>query len=219
VFSSDVLKPLDIVHCRQENSMSIRILEINPVRLAEYDRIPSRFLVRSVLEVELVDGGLGGMTLREVPVERPYVKDYDAYGELPSDWPRKFDVRNWGFFLAVEGREPVGAAAVAFDTTGVFILEARRDLAVLWDIRVRPEARGAGIPLFRHAAEWSRKRGCTQMKIETQNVNVPACRFYQKMGACLGEIRRFGYAAVPAVAHEVMLCWYLDLIPDPAREV
>jgi len=109
------------------------------------------------------------------------------------------------------GGVPVGAAAVAFDTTGVFLLEARRELAVLWDIRVRPEARGAGILLFRHAAEWSKRHGCTQMKIETQNVNVPACRFYQRMGACLGEIHRHGYAAIPAVAHEVMLKWYLDL--------
>jgi GNAT superfamily N-acetyltransferase len=191
--------------------MSIRILEINSARLAEYDRIPSRFLVRSMLDLELVDSGLGGMTLHEVPVEQPYVKDYDAYGELPSDWPQKFDVCNWGFFLALDGARPVGAAAVAFDTTGVFMLEARRDLSVLWDLRVRPEVRGAGIPLFRRAAEWSRERGCKQMKIETQNVNVPACCFYQKMGARLGEIRRFGYAAVPPVAHEVMLNWYLDL--------
>ncbi|KAF0107967.1 MAG: acetyltransferase [Anaerolineaceae bacterium] len=191
--------------------MSIRILEIDPARLADYDRIPSRFLVRSVLDLELVDGGLGGITLHAVPAAQPYVKDYDAHGELPSDWPRKFDVRNWGFFLAMDGGRPVGAAAVAFDTAGVFMLEGRRDLAVLWDIRVRPEARGAGIPLFRRAAEWSRARGCKQMKIETQNVNLPACRFYQRMGARLGEIRRFGYAAVPAAAHEVMLNWYLDL--------
>jgi hypothetical protein len=49
------------------------------------------------------------------------------------------------------------------------------------------------------------------MKIETQNINVPACRFYQRMGAQLGEIHRFGYAEVPSVAHEVMLNWYLEL--------
>ena len=49
------------------------------------------------------------------------------------------------------------------------------------------------------------------MKVETQNVNVPACRFYQRMGCRLDEIRRFGYAGVPAVAEEVMLNWYLDL--------
>jgi GNAT superfamily N-acetyltransferase len=199
--------------------MSIRIVEIDPTQLAEYDRIPSRFEVRAVLEVDLVEGGLGGMLLREVPVERPYIKDYDAYGELPSDWPKKFDVHNWGFFLAMDGDRPVGAAAVAFDTTGVFMLEDRGDLAVLWDIRVQPERGGAGILLFRHATEWARRRGCTQMKIETQNVNVPACRFYQKMGARLGEIRRFGYAAVPHVAHGVMLCWYLELAPETRRGV
>jgi GNAT superfamily N-acetyltransferase len=186
------------------------IEEISPDHLAEYASIPSRFEVRSILEVELVGGGLGGMLMHERPV-RPYIKDYDASGESPADWPRRFNVTKWGFFLARMGNGPVGAAAVAFQTTGVFMLESRMDLSVLWDIRVRPEARGAGIPLFRYAADWSRLRGCTQMKIETQNVNVPACRFYQRMGARLGEIHCHGYAAVPAVAHEVMLNWYLDL--------
>jgi GNAT superfamily N-acetyltransferase len=190
--------------------MITAIEEISPDHLAEYASIPSRFEVKSMLEVELVDGGLGGMLLHERPV-RPYIKDYDANGESPANWPRRFNVTNWGFFLARVGNGLVGAAAVAFQTTGVFMLEVRMDLSVLWDIRVRPEAHGTGIPLFRYAAEWSRLRGCTQMKIETQNVNVPACRFYQRMGARLGEIHCHGYAAVPAVAHEVMLNWYLDL--------
>jgi GNAT superfamily N-acetyltransferase len=190
-------------------AMKTTIEEIPPGRLSEYASISIAFQVKSILEVELVDGGLGGILLHEVPV-RPYIKDYDV-DESPVDWPKRFDIANWGFFLARMGDLPVGAAAVAFDTTGVFMLEARKDLSVLWDIRVRPEARGVGIPLFRHAADWSRLHGCTQMKIETQNVNVPACRFYQRMGAHLGEIHRYGYSAVPAVAHEVMLNWYLDL--------
>ena len=191
--------------------MKIVIEEITPERLGEYIRVPQRVEVRSILQPELVENGLGGIILREVPLEIPYIKDYDSYGDLPSDMPKKFDVRKWGFFLAMAGKTPAGAATVAFDTTGVFMLEARKDLAVLWDIRVCPEYRGVGIPLFRYATKWSRERGCTHMKIETQNVNVPACRFYQRMGACLGEIHRFGYAAVPAVAHEVMLNWYFDL--------
>ena len=144
-------------------------------------------------------------------MEEPYVKDYDSSGELPSDWTKKFDVTKWGFFLAMDTNKVVGAASVAFDTTGVFMLEERRDLLVLWDIRVCPEARGVGIPLFKYAVEWSRKRMCNQMKVETQNVNLPACRFYQRMGCQLGEIRRFGYVADPSVADEVMLCWYLDI--------
>ncbi len=166
--------------------MKTTIEEISPSRLAEYASIPIALEVKSVLEVAMVDGGLGGILLHEVPV-KPYIKDYDAYGELPTDWPTRFDVTNWGFFLARIGDKLAGAAAVAFHTPGVFMLEARRDLSVLWDIRVRPEARGVGIPLFRQAAAWSRAHGCTQMKIETQNVNVPACRFYQRMGRTWGK--------------------------------
>jgi GNAT superfamily N-acetyltransferase len=191
--------------------MPVNIIEVGPERLVDYASVPIKVEVKSTLQVELVDGGLGGMLLRQVPVERPYVKDYDSYGETPTDWPKLFNVTNWGFFLAMDGEKPAGAAAVAFDTSGVFMLEARRDLAVLWDIRSHPAYRGVGIPLFRYAAEWSRKRGCRQMKVETQNVNVSACSFYLRMGCQLGGIHRFGYAAVPSVAHEVMLKWYFSL--------
>ena len=191
--------------------MTVRIVEIGLERLVEYASVPIQVLVKSILQVELLDGGLGGMVLFQKPVEKPYIKDYESYGELPTDWPKLFDVSKWGFFLAVDGESLAGAAAVAFDTTGVFMLEARRDLSVLWDLRVRPEYRGAGITLFRYAANWSRKRGLCQMKVETQNVNVPACGFYKGIGCRLGEIRRFGYASIPAVAQEIMLNWYLDL--------
>jgi GNAT superfamily N-acetyltransferase len=191
--------------------MPVQIVEIGPERLGDYASLPIKLEVKSLLQVELVDGGMGGMLLRQVPVERPYIKDYDAYGENPTDWSKLFDVTNWGFFLAMDGVTKAGAAAVAFETRGVSMLEGRHDLAVLWDLRAHPAYRGVGIPLFRYAAEWSRKRGCQQMKVETQNVNVPACRFYQCMGCQLREIRRFGYAAIPAVAYEVMLNWYLDL--------
>ena len=95
----------------------------------------------------------------------------------------------------MDANVPVGAVAVAFDTPGVHMLEERSDLAVLWDIRVAPEAQGRGVGrrLFEYAVEWARAHGGTQMKIETQNVNVSACRFYEHMGCELGEIRRFGF--------------------------
>ncbi len=185
--------------------------EVTADRLHEYARVPSAFTVESVLAVRPLEAGLGGLRLHEEPVT-PYRKDYDALGETPLDWPRLFDVRNWGFLLATDGGPAVGGAAVAFHTAGVDMLEGRPDLAVLWDIRVDPARRGQGIGklLFHRAVEWSRRRGCTRMKIETQNVNVPACRFYRAMGCTLGSIHRHGYSD-PRVAHEAMLLWYLDL--------
>ena len=191
--------------------MAITIFEIDSKQLDGYSLIPIRFEVSSIFDVELVNGGLGGILLHERKVT-PYIKDYDEW-ELPIDWPRQFDVSHWGFFLARDGDQNIGAAAVAFNTNGVHMLEERSDLAVLWDIRVRPEVRGRGVGrrLFEHAAQWSRQRGCVQMKIETQNVNVPACRFYRAMGCELGNIHRFGYAAIPSVSGEVMLNWYFNL--------
>jgi streptothricin acetyltransferase len=194
--------------------MPVEIRSVSVDALARFVQIPSIVRVESLLRVVLLDNGLGGMLLHEEKVHPPYIKDYDAYGEGgPEDWPRQFDVRNWGFFLALEGERPVGGAAVAFDTPGVHMLAGRRDLAVLWDIRVHPDRWGCGIgtQVFRHAAEWARRHGARQLKIETQNVNVRACRFYRQQGAKLGEIDRYGYAGHPLVGHEVELVWYLDL--------
>ncbi len=165
-----------------------------------------------------MDHGLGGFRLYEEKVDSPYLKNYDAGGcdgnpETLLDWPRLFDLSNWGIFLAVEDERPVGGAAVVIHSAGVNLLENRQDLAMLWDIRIHPEnrRRGIGKQLFRHAAGWAREQGCRQLKIETQNVNVPACRFYARQGCVLGGINRYGYAGCPSVAHEAMLLWYLDL--------
>ena len=197
--------------------MDLEIQEIGPDSLDLFTQIPIAFQVSSILQVEMVGGGLGGLVLTERSVERSYVKDYDAQDEVggPAEWPDHFDVSNWGFFLALNEGLPAGAAAVAFDTPGLNMLEGRADLAVLWDIRVHPESRGRGVgsALLQRAAEWSRERGCAQLKIETQNVNVPACRFYSRKGCELGAIHRYAYYASPDVAHETMLLWYLNLWP------
>lgn len=158
---------------------------------------------------------MGGFRLIEERVAVPYIKDYDSRGESnPMHWAQEFDLSRWGILLARDGDRPVGGAAVAVGS-GVYPLDRfqRPDLAVLWDIRVQPEARGRGIggQLFRAAADWARGHGFGQLGLETQSVNVPACRFYARQGCELGAIHRFGYAGVPEVAHEAMLLWYLDL--------
>jgi len=51
----------------------------------------------------------------------------------------------------------IGGAVIAFDAPGVNMLEGRRDLAVVWDIRVAPQWRrkGVGGMLFRAAEDWA----------------------------------------------------------------
>lgn len=192
--------------------MPYEIQQIGPESLMLYASVPITFQVRSVLRLVPIDRGTGGIRLVEEPVEQPWVKDYDE-DESPMIWPQRFDVLNWAFFLVSDANNrPAGAATVAFDTPGVNMLEGRRDLSVLWDIRIHPEHRGRGLGtrLFQLAADWSRSRRCREMKIETQNINVPACRFYASMGAVLGCINQYGYINTP-YADEVMLLWYKAL--------
>ncbi len=193
---------------------AMKIQQVGPEVLPFYATVSIAFEVDSQLCMQPVEDGLGGILLHEEPVVPPYKKDYDLYEEEgPVNWPRQFDLSNWAFFLAMEGGCPVGAATVAMRTPGVRMLAGRNDLAVLWDIRVQPAWRGRGVgrELFWVAANWSRERGARQFKIETQNNNVRACRFYAGQGCQLGEIRRYAYVGYPGVEHEVMLIWYLDL--------
>jgi GNAT superfamily N-acetyltransferase len=191
--------------------MDVEIREEAVGSLAEHADVPIAFLVDRILEVSVPGGGLGGIGLQERSLDSPYVKDYDAInGEGPTRWPRRFDVANWGLIAAHEGGSRVGGAVVAFDTATLEMLDGRSDLAVLWDLRVRPELRGRGVgsSLFRGVEEWARDRGCAQLKVETQNSNVPACRCYVRMGCTLGCINRYAYQELP---EEAQLLWYKDL--------
>ena len=155
---------------------------------------------------------MGGIQLREVEVE-PYIKDYDALGNnKPIDWPKRFDIASWGLFLVQRNGVPVGGAAVALNTPEISSKQSSNS-AVLWDLRVHPDYRGSGLgkELFQKAVAWAKSKGCTQLRVETQNTNVGACKFYAQQGCKLGEIDRFKYSDDPDVKDEVMLVWYLDL--------
>ena len=194
--------------------MHLEIREVGADSLRQYAEIPVAFEVRSVFRVDLLDDGLGGIRLQEEQIATPYVKDYDGSEDGgPERELKRFDIRNWGIFLALKGERAVGGAVVAFDTPGVHMLQDRSDIAVLWDIRVHPDLRrcGIGSRLFGEAGNWARKRACRLLKVETQNVNIAACRFYASQGCRLGEINRYGYAGHPQVGHEVKLVWCLDL--------
>lgn len=67
-----------------------------PAALSEHATISIAFVVDRILEVRVLDGGLGGMLLTETAVTDPYVTDYDAIeGAEPQRWPGRFDVSNW----------------------------------------------------------------------------------------------------------------------------
>lgn len=185
--------------------------EVGTDALAAYDSIPMLVQVDRIFTVTWTEGGLGGCVFTEQKVE-PYVKDLGKWEKIYT-LPQRFNLSNWMFFMAYDKEQPVGGAVVASRTQGVHMLDGRDDISVLWDLRVMPsrQRQGVGKRLFDMAADWSRHRGLKQMKIECQNVNVAACRFYHRQGAVLQRIDAQAYACEPEVAQEVQLVWYLDL--------
>jgi len=154
----------------------------------------------------LLQDGLEGLVFRERELASPYIKCYGEPDEAIT-WPELFDTSNWVLFFIKEGGKPVGGLTIACQNSEIIenrILKGIDDLAVVWDIRVHPDHRrqGFGTKLFGKAIEWSKNKGYKQLSVETQNTNVPACRFYIKQGCRLGGINRYAYYHNPSYADE-----------------
>lgn len=189
-----------------KSTRSEELMQIQPVTFSDLDRycaIAIAFRVESVLEVS----GDSPESFRfvEQPVAEPWINDYDK-SNPPSNLPSRWSLANWAIFLATDGLRPVGGCIVAHNTPGVNMLQGRTDLAVLWDIRVAPDYRGQGLGrrLFDAATAWAQGRACYEMQIETQTINVPACRFYRNIGSTLIRITRDAYDNRPG---EHQLVW------------
>lgn len=189
--------------------MRLKIAQVPMTALSDYARVTPAFTVDRVMDIT-VDGE-GRFVMVERLLTEPYVKDYDAVdGSAPSEWRKRFDLSNWALFSARNGAQRVGWAAAAFHVPELS-LEPAPDLAILWDLRVTPEARGKGVGsrLFEGVIAWAQSRGCHTMKIETQNINVPACRFYSRHGC---ELKGVNDAAYPDFPGEVQMIWRKDLL-------
>jgi GNAT superfamily N-acetyltransferase len=196
----------------KKRSVNIDVRKAPVSDLGQVGDISIAFEVDRILEVSVPSNGMGGIVLSEENVAQPYMIDHDARWGSPTRWEERFDVSNWGLLFAQADGTRAGSALVAFDTSNLFMLEARRDLAALWDLRVKPEFRGHGVGrlLVEATENWARAKGCRSVKIETQNVNVRACEFYAQCGYVLRSIDRFAYDDFP---DETQLIFTKELMP------
>lgn len=178
--------------------------------LAEYASVPIHFRVERIVDVDALVASAGSRVESRV-ASNPYLKDYDAYPDNgPLGWATRFDLSRWGFFGAYADGKRVGGAAVAMRDSTVALLEGRDDLALLFDLRVDSSVRqrGVGRALLKAVVEWSVARGARWLLVETQDVNVPACRFYSRNGFVLDAANRGAYPDLP---DETQLLWLREL--------
>jgi RimJ/RimL family protein N-acetyltransferase len=184
--------------------MNIEVAEEKVAELPEYARVPIAFKVRELFDPRDLAATPSRRVMTVVPASPPFIKDYDAApGYAPLDWSKRFDLTNWAIFMARSDGALVGGAAVM----------RRSDRAVLWDLRVTPTIRrkGVGTALLEAVEGSAQRDGISWLEVETQNVNVPAYRFYLKHGFTLTDVRAREYPEFP---DEVQLVLHKKL-PGP----
>jgi GNAT superfamily N-acetyltransferase len=186
----------------------VAIRELPASQLATYAAIPAAFRVASRFVREPTSPASPTPdALVELPVARPFDKDYDAAaGMTPLDWAERYTLERWGVLVADVHDRVVGGAAVV---PAAEVMPEHRSIAasaVLWDLRVAPAWRGLGIgsALFRASERWAGAHGYRVLVVETQDINVAACRFYARMGCRLLSYEEEAYDTMPG---EARLLW------------
>ncbi len=133
-----------------------------------------------------------------------------------------------GYDFTLEERQSIAARLAQNDTlmevaiekktgkiVGVLDVEEEtwRNTAWIWNIMLDVEARGQGIgrEMLNHIISWGRRRGLRAILLETQSNNVPACKFYLRMGFQLVGINTMFYTNQDMERDEVALFWGFPL--------
>jgi len=82
--------------------------------------------------------------------------------------------------------------------------------AYIEDIAVAKNNRGKGIgaQLIKKAVEWARQKNLCGLMLETQDINLAACRFYHKLGFKIGAVDTMLYANFDN-CDEKAVFWYM----------
>jgi streptothricin acetyltransferase len=105
----------------------------------------------------------------------------------------------------------------------VVVSEGWNRFAWINDIAVDARRRrtGVGRALMDRAVVWAVERGLPGIRLETQNNNVQACKFYESYGFHLGGFDRDLYRGLEEGTTEIALFWYLPVraAAPPPRSV
>lgn len=122
---------------------------------------------------------------------------YTVDDENPSAWRKEISMRNFTMVGFREGDRPVAAMSLVHDNPTVRMLDGRKDVLLIWDLRVHPDhkRKGYGKALIDFARLKAKELKVNHLRLETQNTNPKALEFYLAMGFELIHIREHAYGS------------------------
>jgi len=197
------------------NPIENAVLELRYEPIADlrgHADIPSEFEAHSVYAVS---EGAHGFEVAERALGRPFCKNYDVV-ENPVEWSVALKAVQCIRISAFAGSDRVGGVIAAVATPSLVTWETLPNVAVLWDLRVAPAYRRQSVAtsLLRATCVWARQVGCAELKVETQDTNPAACKFYVRSGFTLVHAQPGAYSEFP---EESQLIWKKSLGVRPIR--
>jgi ribosomal protein S18 acetylase RimI-like enzyme len=176
----------------------VQIAKLSQISRNDLRRLVSGYTSEEKYLVQKTEDGRGvQITLELAPLERPFVKRFGQDRELEGHYD---EVLAQGLSLgAYDGSRLVGLA----------IAEERQwnKTLWLWELHVVADyqGQGIGIKLVHGLVKLAQQRGCRVIACETQNTNVPAIRFYRKLGFEIDGIDLSYYTNSDITDYEVAL--------------
>ncbi|WP_078551982.1 GNAT family N-acetyltransferase [Bacillus alkalicellulosilyticus] len=135
-------------------------------------------------------------TYTEEVFSETYIKKYDDE-EIPVDY---VEDQKKAVFFYFSKNNCIGQIRLREHWNGYAYIE---DIAVAKEYREK----GVGTALIHQAIEWAKEKKFCGLMLETQDINVSACRFYAKNNFTIGSIDTMLYSNF-STANEVAIIWY-----------
>ena len=137
-------------------------------------------------------------TFSECLFDESYEKSYPNDEE---DWHEYIENPEKVIFLYYENNECIGQVRLRKNWNKYAYIE---DIAVSKNHRNK----GVGHKLIEKAIEWANQKNLFGLMLETQDVNLQACRFYSKIGFQIGAVDTMLYGNF-SDTHEKAIFWYM----------
>jgi streptothricin acetyltransferase len=172
------------------------IVELNHDNLKDVNATDNAFEVKSRI-IPYIEDGI--FRYKQEEMENSYTKSY-ANDEL--DYSTYIDNPEKIVYLAYAENSPAGQ---------IILRRNWNKYAYIEDIRVGSRFRRAGIGtrLMEAASNWAKKGHMPGVMLETQDTNVPACKFYESCGFKLGGVDVYLYIGITPRIDEIALYWYI----------